>query len=938
MKRLERTQQALARACADQGRGLDAAELAELLGAARHNVSADLNLLWREGLAVKVNGRPVLFWDPAVYKQVHGGAGAPGPAAAAAAPVPPPTDPLSELIGASESLRSQVEQAKAAVLYPPAGLHTLLVGPTGVGKSFLAERMHTFALASGRLPPTAPFVTLNCADYANNPQLLMAHLFGAVKGAYTGADRDREGLVDRADGGILFLDEVHRLPPEGQEMLFRLIDKGLFRRLGDSGPERGARVMLIAATTERIDSALLRTFTRRIPMVITLPALAERTAVERFRFIRRMLRSEAAKIGVDIAVPQEILRMLLEYECLGNIGQLHNDIQLTCARLFLSYLTSPRESMEVAPAHLPEHIHRTVPPVRHRRPEVDDLLRSLGGRLLVRKFSAPTFGGPGDHHPAESPISFYELIERQMEELRERGVTPAEAEQIVQRNIEGHFRDFVDRVRQRQNMQRQELSKLVGGNILRAVEKALLWAEEQLGRTLPERILYALALHLHACLERASAGAQRDLHLPMPNDDSPETRVAAGMVDLLSRELGSALPTSDVAFVTMLLRPEAEGAPADEQVSVLVVAHGRVASAMVDVAHALTGVNLALAVDMPLEQEPSAVADSVTAMAREGRFPGGLLLLVDMGSLETIGDTVSQAAGIPVRTIAMASSPLVLEAVHQASIPGATLDQVYQSVLTARSTMLGRDSAAGLPEVVLTFCFTGVGSAQTMARIVRESLADVAPRVDIIPASIGAGAGWTRLVSTLVQAHRLLALVGPVNPRIPGVPYISTEEMVVGHGGRRLRRLVEEGTRATESRREVAVAADRPVGDQAPLFAQMAASLGEHLKVTNPASTVPVIAKGLNAIEQYLDAPLGDELRVGLMMHLVCLLDRKVRDRLSREAEQGDTVGYACPLPWLPEALREMTDLYHVRLTPDELDRLSEVISGSVSAANQVSS
>lgn len=66
----------------------------------------------------------------------------------------------------------------------------------------------------------APFKSFNCADYYNNPQLLMSQLFGYAKGAFTGADQDHEGLVEKADGGVLLLDEVHRLPPEGQEMLF----------------------------------------------------------------------------------------------------------------------------------------------------------------------------------------------------------------------------------------------------------------------------------------------------------------------------------------------------------------------------------------------------------------------------------------------------------------------------------------------------------------------------------------------------------------------------------------------------------------------------------------------------------------------------------------------------------------------------------------------
>ncbi|MGE5591067.1 MAG: sigma 54-interacting transcriptional regulator [Bacillota bacterium] len=975
MNRLQRTHQLLSRQCSDQRRGLDAAELAGLLGAARHNVSADLNELWRRGLAVKIPGRPVLFWDRDVYQRLHGtgvesrlgaACGAASGKATRAAPSPTPvvgasptagSDPLTELIGAQDSLRGQVEQARAAVLYPPAGLHTLLVGPTGVGKSLLAERMHQFAIASSRLPAGAPLVTLNCADYANNPQLLMAHLFGAVKGAYTGADKEQIGLVDHAHSGILFLDEVHRLPAEGQEMLFRLIDKGVYRRLGETGQERHARVMIIAATTERPDSALLRTFARRIPMVIALPALSERTVEERFRFVRRFLRAEATKIGVDIVVPHDTLRMLLEYECLGNVGQLKTDVQLACARLFLEYLTQPREPMELTPAHLPEHVQRTVPPARQRSREAAALLSSLGDRMVAQKRTSPHADTDGE----AGPISFYGLIEQQMQDLTSRGMSGPEAEKVVRRSIASHFKGFVDQVRRRHQTQRQELSNLVGQEVLRAAEKAVLWAEERLGRALPEQILYALALHVRASVERLRSGQILDYSLPAPPVESPEAKVAEGIVELLGRELHCTLPAGDAAFAAMLLAPD-ETAPAEDSVGVAVVAHGRVASAMVDVAHALTATDLAQAVDMPLDEDPAQVQDRLVNMAKAGRFPGGLLLLADMGSPETMGEAVAQRAGIQVRTIGMASTPLVLEAVHQASIPGATLDQVYHAVLTARASLLERDATQSLPQVVLTFCFTGAGSAHTLARMVRESLGQDLSRVEVIPSSIGAGPGWNRLVSTLLSSRRLLAAVGPFHPHIPGVPYVSTEEMVVGQGARRLRRLAEEGAGG----RSPADGGGGPAGtgagaaagsgtgpdDRETVFLRMAASLGDQLKVTNPAATVPVVLKALRSMEQYLERPMDDELRVGLTMHLVCLLERKVQDRLLQEPAPAHPEPDAEPpaalhnrqqdhrgsLPWLPATLRELTDMFHIRLTREELARLDEIIRGSVLGEDKLSS
>lgn len=204
-------------------------------------------------------------------------------------------DGFEELIGIKGSLKEKVNLAKSAIMYPPNGLHTIIYGETGVGKSELATCMYKYAIKNNIKEENSPFIVFNCADYAENPNLLIAQLFGVVKGAYTGADANREGLVEQANNGILFLDEIHRLPAAGQEILFSLIDRGEFRRLGESSSNRKANVLIISATTENPDSNLLQTFRRRIPMVINLPNMSERPKSERYEIIIKSLKEKQSE-------------------------------------------------------------------------------------------------------------------------------------------------------------------------------------------------------------------------------------------------------------------------------------------------------------------------------------------------------------------------------------------------------------------------------------------------------------------------------------------------------------------------------------------------------------------------------------------------------------------------------------------------------------------
>ncbi len=265
MKRIEQVEKALCEHSAEHG--VTAGELAASLGLSRANVSSDLNRLCSAGKAEKSGLKPVFYKIPENRVRLNAEL------------------LLDEFVRKNRSMFHCAEQAKAAVLYPPHGMHMLLLGETGVGKSMFAELVYSYARENGSLTGNAPFVTFNCADYADNPQLLVSQLMGIKKGAYTGADSDRPGLLEKADGGMLFLDEVHRLPPQGQEMLFTFIDKGMYRRLGETETERRASVLIICATTENPESNLLKTFVRRIPMIIKIPDLSVRSIDERLNLI-----------------------------------------------------------------------------------------------------------------------------------------------------------------------------------------------------------------------------------------------------------------------------------------------------------------------------------------------------------------------------------------------------------------------------------------------------------------------------------------------------------------------------------------------------------------------------------------------------------------------------------------------------------------------------
>ena len=200
----------------------------------------------------------------------------------------------------------------------------LLVGESGTGKELVARALH----ANG--PRAAgPFVGVNCGAIAEG--LLESELFGAVKGAYTGAHKDRSGLVEAAEGGVLFLDEVGEMSLPLQAKLLRVLQEKSVRPVGGSA-ERAVDVRVISAThrdlTRAVEGGSFREdlFYRLKVVQIDVPALRERRE-DVPELVETFLQRAAEKAGKPApVVTPECLERLVGHDWPGNVRELENEI------------------------------------------------------------------------------------------------------------------------------------------------------------------------------------------------------------------------------------------------------------------------------------------------------------------------------------------------------------------------------------------------------------------------------------------------------------------------------------------------------------------------------------------------------------------------------------------------------------------------------------
>jgi serine/threonine-protein kinase PknK len=203
-------------------------------------------------------------------------------------------------------------------------LTVLIQGETGTGKELLARAIYRrSARASG------PFVVLNCG--AIPATLIESELFGCVRGAYSGADRDRVGLIGSANRGTLFLDEIGEMPMELQSRLLRVLQSGDFNRVGSARSEQ-VDVRVIAATNRDLESEVEQRrfredlYFRLSTVTLKVPPLRERRA-DVMLLADHFLRSYAGKRARPAPrLSSECTEMLLAYPFPGNVRELEGEM------------------------------------------------------------------------------------------------------------------------------------------------------------------------------------------------------------------------------------------------------------------------------------------------------------------------------------------------------------------------------------------------------------------------------------------------------------------------------------------------------------------------------------------------------------------------------------------------------------------------------------
>lgn len=886
-----------------------AISIADKIQMSRTLVSQYLNEMVSDGSMVKVNSRPVYFFSRKLLfdkEKTYSGEDVVFSSleelrSAIERKQKQETDVFADLIGNQGSLNYNVEQCKAAITYPKTGLPILLLGETGTGKSYLARLMYEYAREKNIIGADGKFISVNCAEYADNEELFLTNLFGYRKGAYTGADKDRRGLISISDGGLLFLDEVHCLTSQCQEKLFHFMDKGQYHMVGDNERWYTAQTRIVMATTENPQIALLKTLMRRIPLVTNLPSLEERPVYEKKEMLYYLLNKESAWIEKKLQIVAAAYRRILNYEFKGNVGELVNCVRTCVANAWLDAQNQANTHVLIQAYHLPDYILKS---------------RSL-------------------QNVEADETRILEMTDLQRDLREEKKVYSLNRDLLLQYKKILHEEESEDLITVSQNRFAQYLDDLCfdntgeenprAGLYMEIVNRACKTVGKQRGITFSNQDILNVGRFICDYLQNGSSCEpllRKHSDLVMKAQEIFRERDAIHdrfMVDLckeISRQLGKSL--NSIGILDLYIAISAFTTHVDKQQTMgVVLAHGySTASSMAATANHILGSHVFEGIDMPIDVSSETVVQKLSAYIRQLYGVKDIILMVDLGSLMDIYKRIDNLDNINLGLIGDVSMRIMLR-VGEDILQGLPIKNILDEVkeYDAKPDCYFIENRKK-PLAVLTVCATGMGTAERMADLLSQSI-PATTEIQTIPYNYSSLHEQGKQ-APIFEKYNVLFIVGTHDPGIEKVPYISLDDIVQQHNTEEINKIVSKVFSKEEKKQ---------FNDSLVINFSLTNLVG-YLTILNPQKVIGFVDEIIKMLQVRTGLAFPNKVKVGLYVHICCMIERLLTDRagVTYEGIENFVKEQQEFIQMVKECFKKVEEYYGIEIPESEVAYVYEYI------------
>ncbi|MDD6194537.1 MAG: PRD domain-containing protein [Lachnospiraceae bacterium] len=837
---------------AEKEGGVSTSYIAEALSLQRTNVSSILNTLVNEGRIAKTNGRPVLYFiDQDIHRKEE--------------------DCFQEMTGWNGSLKHGIQLAKAAILYPGRSLNLLIVGEKGTGKKQFAKVIYNYCIAKKLISEDAPFLQMNCRDYASEQDQAKELLMG----------KGEPGLLNQSEKGILYLDNIQYLG-------------GVLQRevamYSSSSTTRG--VLIASCTPETIPAQ--EEFQGEFPIVVNMPKITERPIAERMEMIKILFSTEASRVGRVLVVKEELMRCLLLYECSDNFQQLKRDIKIGCANAYVRELANSDE-ITLFVSDFDVRIRQGILRYGNVREEIEK---------LIPENSSFAFDGRDMKVSETESKNIYKELSRKAQKLDAEGISKEDIQMLLSTELERAFGKY-----QRQLVHditsKKELGLIVDEELIELVENFIKKVEVLQNRKIDETIFFGLCLHIKGVVnhsrEPETVGKLEISQVVTRHKQ--EYMLSSEFAEEIQEKYRVEMPIDEVILITMFLCYEPPKQPSVGKSVILYAFYGKgIASSIVKTITDITGFDHVYSFELSYKKDENGTYEALKKCIREIDQGKGVCIVYDSDLVSKMTEEIARETGILIRLFPAPVTTMGIELARKA-LRSSNLDAVYRE--TMRSV---GDFAISREKYLVTLCTTGKGGAEELKKYI-EKYGNVKD-VEVIPMSMSDEDALKEAFQGLMRQGTIVCVVGTFDPKLYSIPFCSITDVFTTPKER-----LPELLRTAESK------------DCEIDYQEVFDYLGQQFKYAGIAKLRPLLEDLLHQIDGQLKH-ITQDAQMGLLIHTACCVERLLAGEASQTnpKRQMICIKYAKEFHKLLRMLKPIEKAFRIIFSDDEVANMLMII------------
>lgn len=865
-------------------------DISETLNISRNLASQYLNELVKEKQAIKVNSRPVYFFhkrnvelsaqtvfDTCVFSGLD--------EFMLKVSSQNACKDFQKAIGHYLSLSSCVEQCKAAIHYPPNGLPVLFWGPPGTGKSFLSRLMFEYGKNQHVLGPDARYIVVDCGEYAQDRTKFLQKLWGTS---------GQKGWLAEADKGMLFLDDIDRLSWESQEALLSYLSSGQYR-IEDTGEMKRSEARLVFSASRPPGEALFKGLARRIPIVIPIPALNERTVDEKEEMLVSFFRKEGKRMGVEVSVSRQAFGCMMEYPFENNIDELKACITSCCAS---AYMEKSQDSIQIQTYHLPDYILGGL------KLDMDMKDEPL---IRISSYTRDSF--------LNQAVSFFQMILDEYQDFQ-KGTQDLES---MTRAIEIHIKDYYDYLIYSQKLAntRIETYEQLINQIFQSVGETYGFFMSKKHSYLLARCLYIQQRGEHILArwmkdnQETAEGLMGVISQSLPRESVIMRRITG----LIRQNLDIETDTINQLLLLLGIKSQNQTIPMNLTAGII-LSHGySTASSIADAANQIIGKKVFEAIDMPLDEKSQDIAAVLEKHIEHYIASRNIVLMVDMGSLEQINEEMKDLSNVNIGIINNISTALAVD-IGMGINSGQDMEEILRQA-SQNNVCTYRVIRNVRKEDAIVFCGEkGLDMADRIKDMILKSFEGPMP-VQFVSCDYYRLARNGRQEAVFGTYH-VKCIIGLFNPEVEGIPFIALEDMISMNAADQIRQVFSEYMDSRQMESFI----------QNLLKNFTLQNVVESITILNPSKLLDEVAQWVAGLQEITGQKIDQRVITGLYVHLCCMVERLVtktaienyQDMDSFQRDQKEFIGQ------VKECFRDIANHYKVELPVSEIAYLYDYI------------